>query len=417
MASFLDDLREENKKKGLFASNTISISYPLGFPVLDQQLGAVYIRKMPDGSITRDVHIGIPAGTFTIFTGQTSSGKTTAAIQAACNIVEPFGELGTVIHRDGEKSTGYDRVQAVSGWDEEKIKQCYSIERENSTWENVLSEIISISEMKEAKGEEMMYNTGQYDIWGNEYKYYVPTVIIIDSLLKFMSEKEAADTIQGLTAGGRGAIYNGTFFRNSLEYMYKYNINVFVINHMDDAMPDMMGRQKKKQMTFMPGGKYMSGGHKVKLLTSSMIYFIPHDRKDDIKTEAENGWNGVPTEAYVIKSRTSKGGFSAMLEFVQESGFDNVLTLMHFAMDNGLIVGRNPSCYFEAMPEVKFDTRKMMIELSTKPELTRALFEACKEPLMKLIPVVDTSDETNHMRSNKGKMEIKQMMRDIFTAN
>ena len=82
MASFLDELRAENEKKGLFTSNAISISYPLGFPILDQKLGAIYVRTMEDGSIIRDVQIGVPAGSFTIFSGQTSSGKTTAAIQA-----------------------------------------------------------------------------------------------------------------------------------------------------------------------------------------------------------------------------------------------------------------------------------------------------------------------------------------------
>ena len=49
--------------------------------------------------------------------------------------------------------------------------------------------------------------------------------------MKFMSANEATDMINGLTSGGRGAIYAGTFFRNALEYMGRYNINVFVINH------------------------------------------------------------------------------------------------------------------------------------------------------------------------------------------
>lgn len=415
MASFLKRLEQTNAKKGLFTSNEISISYPMGFPLLDQQLGAVYIRSGVDGTIYRDVHIGIPAGTFTIFCGQTSSGKTTAAIQAGCNIVEPFGDKGAVIHRDGERSTNYDRVQSVSGWNKEMIANSYKIERENNTWENVLEEIVAIAADKEAAGEEMMYNTGQYDIWGNEYKYYIPTVMIIDSLTKFMSKNEATDMINGLTSGGRGAIYSGTFFRNALEYMGKYNINVFVINHIDDAMPDMRGMQKPKQMTFMPTGKYMPGGHKTKLLTSSIIYFRPIAKKDEIKTEEENGWNGVPTEAYVIKSRTSRGGFSVTLEFIQESGFDARLTLMRYAKEHNLIQGRNPSCYFAAMPEVKFDTRQFLNELGRNPEISLALFRECRQPLMDMIPVVDISNENDQIRGAKTKLDVKDMMRNMFS--
>ncbi len=417
MASALHDIKVANEKKGLFTSNIVSISYPLGFPLLDEKLGAVYIRKLPDGTIYRDVHKGVPAGTFTIFCGQTSSGKTSAAIQAAANIVEPFGDLAYVIHRDGEKSTSYDRVKVLTGWSEQKIADCYNIERENSTWENVLAEIIEVSEQKKAGGDRFLYNTGQYDIWGNEYKYYVPTVVIIDSLMKFTSEKEAQDVINGLTSGGRTAIYNGMFFRNALEYMYKYNINVFVISHLDDAMPDMRGMPKPKQMTFMPNGKYMAGGAKSKLLTSSIIYFRPHTTKDDIKTEEVNGWNGVPTEAYVIKSRTSKGGFSCMMEFIQEEGFDSKLTLFDFAKDSGLILGRNPSCYFGSMPDVKFDTRIMAKEFRERPEIVAALFRECKEPLMNLIPVIDTTKESELAENNAtGKLQEKELIRSILNG-
>ena len=249
----------------------------------------------------------------------------------------------------------------------------------------------------------------------NEYKYYIPTVIIVDSLGKFLSKNEATDMINGLTSGSRGAIYSGNFFRNALEYMYKYNINVFVINHIDDAMPDMRGMQKPKQMTFMPNGKYLSGGHKTKLYTSSIIYFKPMTSKDDIKTEEENGWNGVPTSAYVIKSRTSKGGFQVTLEFVQESGFDARLTLMRYAKEKGLIQGRNPKCYFAAMPDVKFDTRCFLKELQNNPEISIALFRECREPLFEMIPTVDISDENDAIRGAQGKLDTRKLMREMFT--
>lgn len=415
MASFLDELRAENEKKGLFTSNAISISYPLGFPILDQKLGAIYVRTMEDGSIIRDVQIGVPAGSFTIFSGQTSSGKTTAAIQAATNIVEPFGERGLVIHRDAEKSTSEDRVMTISGWTLQQMKTSYSLEKENNTWEHLLTEINAIGKRKEAAGKDMMYNTGHRNIYGREIWHYVPTVIIADSLTKFVSEKEAIDIIAGLTGGGRSAIYNGIFFRNALEPMYKYNINVIVIAHLDDAMPEMNGRPKAKQMTFMPNGKYMSGGHKTRLLSSSIINFRPIATKDEIKTEEENGWNGVPTEMYVIKSRTSMGGFSVIGEFIQEAGFDSRLTLMRFARERGIIAGRNPGCYFTEMPDVKFDTRCIMKELAEKPQLTRALFTGCRPLLEQLIPVVDTSNEDDLIRGSKGKVEARNLMREMFT--
>lgn len=413
MASFLEELQQEHEKDGLFHSSEISVSYPLGFPILDQQLGAIYVRRLPDGTEYRDIQLGIPAGTFTIFSGQTSSGKTAAAVKAACNIVLPFGELSSVIHRDGEKSTGYPRVQALSGWTADMIKRSYVIERDNCTWENVLTEIVSVAQKKEAAGDLYKYNSGHYDIWGKEYVHYVPTVIIVDSLSKFMSQNEATDMINGLMSSGRGTIYTGMFFRNALEYMNKYNINVFIINHMDDAMPTPQGHQKPKQFTFMPNGKYMGGGHKSKLLTSSILYFQPLTTKDDIHTAEVHGWNGVPTMISVLKSRTSIGGFAAKLEFIQETGFDERLSLMNFAKEKGLILGRNPRCYFEAMPDVKFDTRIFLKELNSNQEIERALFAGCKHPLQELIPVIDL-DADDNLASANTRARVRDLMAEMY---
>lgn len=413
MASFLEELQAEHEKDGLFHSSEISISYPMGFPILDQQLGAIYIRKKPDGTEYRDVQIGIPAGTFTIFSGQTSSGKTAAAIKAASNIVLPFGELSSVIHRDGEKSTGYPRVQAINGWSADMIKKSYVIERENCTWENVLSEIVEVANKKEASGNLYKYNTGHYDIWGNEYVHYTPTVIIVDSLSKFLSENEATDMINGLMSSGRGTIYTGMFFRNSLEYMNKYNINVFIINHMDDAMPTAQGRPKPKQFTFMPTGKYMGGGHKSKLFTSSILYFQPLTGKDDIHTAEVHGWNGVPTMISVLKSRTSIGGFAAKQEFIQETGFDERLSLLNFAKEKNLIQGRNPRCYFEAMPDVKFDTRIFLKELNNNQDIERALFMGCKPHLTELIPVINM-DTDDSLGSTATRARVRNLMTEMY---
>ena len=103
-----------------------------------------------------------------------------------------------------------------------------------------------------------------------------------------------------------------------------------------------------------------------------------------------------------------------MLEFVQESGFDQTITLLRFAMNHGLIKGRNPSSYFESNPDVKFDTRYIVKELTEKPEILRALIEACREPLKELIPIVDTSNDNDFVRGSKRKLEVKQLMRDML---
>lgn len=415
MGSFLDDLVATNAKKGIFGNgNIVSISYPIGFPILDQQLGAKYIRKKEDGTIITDVHVGIPAGTITMFCGQSQSGKTTAAVQAGSYIVEPFGDDSAVIHRDAEKGTSYDRIQVLNGWSKDKIKNCYRLIRDNNTWENVLDQIIAIGDQKESDQERFTYHTGQYDLWGNEFIYYKPTVIIMDSISKFYSQNEKLEEVPKLMASGREAIYRGNFLRNALEYLDRYNINLFIINHISEAMPNSNGLPKPKDLPHMPNGKTISGGEKLRLYTSSIIGFKPKNDKNSKKSEDAEGWNGTLVDAHIIKSRTSRGGFDVSMEFIEEAGFDPRLTLALFAKDKNLIKGVNPNRYFEENPDIKFDTRKFLIEVNERPEILQALFKACKPELDRIIPVVDTTNSSDTIIGAKSKIDYKTTMREML---
>lgn len=414
--SLLDELEEENKKSGLFSSKIVNVSYMTGNPVLDQQLGAIYRMHQPDGTIKEDVQIGVPAGTITMILGETSTGKTTFAEQMAWTIVEPFGDDAVVIHKDAEKAATYERVAAVTGADIEDIQKRYRIIQDGNTWEEVLQIAVEVAKKKEEDKSRYMYDTGKVDFYGNPLTYYIPTVILMDSLMKFTSANEDIDSISGLTSASREAIYRGKFFRNVLEYTKKYNINILVVHHTSDEMPALPGSPRKgKQMTFIPTGKTITGGDKVKLYTTSMILLQPINSKDEIKTEDENGYNGLPMKALVVKSRSSKGGTVAILEFIQEAGYDMRLTLLNFAKSKGLIGGRNPRSYIIPYNDVTFDTRSFMTELANNPEIYRTLVKACKPELDKLIPVMDTDDEGNPVLSKKVKQDCRNMMRELYS--
>jgi len=414
MALF-DELIEENKKSGLFDSNNIAISYMTGNPVLDQQLGATYVRKRPDGEIVYDTQVGVPAGTITMVLGETSTGKTTFAEQMAWSIVEPFGEDSTVHHFDAERAAVYDRIVAVTGANVEDIRKRWRI-FDFSTWEKVLAQIIEIARKKEGDKKRFMYDTKKIDLFGEPIIYYIPTVIILDSLMKFTSEHEDTTELSGLTSASREAIYRGKFFRNVLEYTKKYNINIIVVHHTSDEMPALPGSPRKgKQMTFIPTGKMITGGDKPKLYTTSMILLQPINSKDEIKTEDENGYNGLPMKALVVKSRSSRGGTVAILEFIQEAGYDMRLTLLNFAKSKGLLMGRNPKTYLEEFPDVTFDTRHFIRELAERPEIYRALVRACKPELDKLIPVIDTCNDSDPVLSKTVKQDCRNIMRELYS--
>lgn len=412
----LQELEEENKKSGLFGDHdSVILSYPLGFPILDHQLGAIYRYRDSNGDIKEFKQLGVQAGTITMFVGPSQSGKSTAAEQAAWNIIEPFGDDSIILHADVEKSANPYRINAILGVQPYEFNTRYKILPDTNTWEKLLDQLIAITKKKESDPKRFMYDTGEIDETGKPIMYYIPTVMIIDSLMAVTSEKEDTDTISGLTSGGREAIPRGKFFRNALRYTLKYNINIFIINHYDDEMPQIGSFVPKgKELTFIPTGKIIPGGKKTKYYTNAIILFQPSGSKEDRRTVDVNGYDGIPVKTLIIKSRTSAGGLVGLQEFIQEGGFDPRLTVMNLAKQQGVISGRNPNCYFSCNPDVKFDTRCFISEIAREPEIIRTLYKEMRPHLDGLIPIIDTTNEDNVITGEKAKKENRNYMREFL---
>lgn len=418
MPNILNELETEYKKGGLYNNQQeIPISFRLGFPILDENLGGKYIRQNPDGTEYTTVRVGVPAGTITQIGGASSTGKTTAAIQMAWNIVEPFGEEAQVIHIDEESATQYDRVAMVTGASMESIRAKYRIVKPPNTWESILDLVQKVCEKKEQLGPAARFNTHVRDFQGNEIEYFVPTVLLVDSVMAITSEAENTSEISGLTSAGRETIYRNKFLRNVIKLLGRYDINVLFINHTANDMDLGKPGGGSKQFTFIETGKKLPGGDKLQAWSTSIIIFKPVNSKDQIKHEEDAGYNGLPCRAMVVKSRSSIGGTIATQEFSQEYGYDPKLTLMNFAKERGLIAGRNPKCYFTCNPDVTFDTRIFLKEMAQNPEIMVTLAKVCKPELDKLIPVFDLTerdDDTNPISSGKVRREFRDILRNMY---
>ena len=200
----LSELREENKKSGLFDTVDLGFSYRLGVPVLDQNLGYRQLIKV-DGEVIEQVQVGVPAGTLTIFAGPPSSGKTTQAIQSAWNIVAPFGEDATVEHYDKERAMTLQRVKSLTGAANEDLRERYHLDNNDITFEGILERLSLIGSKKESDPERFKYNTGFKDIYGKDIIHYIPTVVIVDSLMGVTSRDEKSDEMDGSTDAMRRA--------------------------------------------------------------------------------------------------------------------------------------------------------------------------------------------------------------------
>ena len=412
--SILKELEQEHVKSGLFSSDDMGFSYPLGFPILDQQLGFVQNITLKDGSIYEQLRLGVPAGTFTQFIGPSSSGKTAAAIQAAWNIVEPYGEDAVVLHFDAEIATEPQRILDLTGIDVPTYDSRYKLFKDQSkmTFEATLKIINEFCKKKESNKENYMYNTGFKDIHGDDIYHFIPTAVIIDSQMRIVPESVNMEEMSGMTEAARNAIQRGNWYRNLLALANKYNINFIVVNHLGNDM-DMAGKgAKAKQLTFIPTGKNVPGGDKAVYYTSSFVLFQPVNSKDGIKHEETEGYNGLPVRASVCKSRSGAGGHTATLEFIQEAGFDPKLTLLNFAREKGMISGRNPKCYFTNYPDVTFDTRVFLKEMTENPEIIRTLFKECKPELRNLLRKPADADDL--LRGSNTKLDTRNMMRELL---
>lgn len=413
MSQIFTELEQEYKKSGLFNSGDIPLSYSLGFPILDENLGGHYIYQLPDGTIQESIRVGVPAASITQFGGNSSTGKTTACIQAAINITEWFGDDTDVIHIDEEHATTFERVVSTTGVSFDWVRNNYHIYQENNNFDEILDRVNKVCEKKEQHKDTFMYNTGVRDIYGKEFVYYKPTVLILDSIMKIVSANEDVDKISGGTSGGREVVARNKFLRNLLIKMGKYNINTFIINHTANDMDMGSPGGGTKQFTFIDTGKKLPGGDKLQAWSTSVIIFKPVNSKDKIKHSEIEGYNGLPINAMVVKSRSSIGGTIARQEFSQEYGFNPILTLINFASDKGLIKGINPNRYFESNTDVKFDTRKFVKEVEERPELVDALLDATRPELDKLIPTFDLreTDSMNPLTSAKGRASIRDRLR------
>ena len=247
--SLLDRLRETDKK-GLFTPSCTSVSYPTGFATFDYKNG-YNVTVMDDDENVLDMYpsIGIRGGTFVTVVGKSSTAKSTFLIQSAYNMVKDI-DNAFVIHIDLEQSTSYTRVKAVTKATQIKLKEKYIIRQEKNYIEDIYDMIIEIAKKKELYREEYTYDTGLLDEFGNKITYYVPNVIIIDSI-PTLASIEASDAIEGGTYSNRVAKVIAQFYKRLMPIIKQYNITVVAVNHLNVKMEMNAFQKTQAQVMYM----------------------------------------------------------------------------------------------------------------------------------------------------------------------
>lgn len=375
----MNDASKGKKADDYFNCNASVISYSTGFPVLDYYLGykvnvfnenGEYVESYPS--------LGITAGSLALFIGKPSTSKTATAIKIASNIIRPF-DNGTIIHFDLEQAMNYSRIQALTRFDMQSMREGkYILRQEKTTLEDMKATIMRLYHEKMDNGDKYKYNTGKKNEFGEEIILHEPSVIIIDSIASITMEMpdgstkslEKAEEVSSQTDRMRLTGEIGRFFNELMPYIRAANITVIAINQIK-VNPGMGIIKNPAEILGLRPDEAIPGGRAPLYLAHILLRF--KSEASGKYDASEDGFDGFLTSVDIIKSRVSSSNKSVRLIYDKNTGVDMVRSTVEFAKDLGLVGGNRNGYYFINNKDEKFTLHDMPSDFSKNPKLFKIM--------------------------------------------
>lgn len=372
------------------------VLYPTGFLPFDFLNGyRVHVK-----SDTQDFWynaVGIVDGSSVSLAGRSGSGKTTAAIQMAANIVRPFPEA-TIFFDDIEGGSNATRRELLTHFTPEEAEQRIIYRNTAVSAENFYKRIASIYEIKMNNRADFEYDTGKLDSRGNKIYKLIPTVYILDSLAMLTPEKlTEEEELSGQMSTTATAKTNTAVFKRIVPKLKAANIILFTINHINDKIEVNAFTHTKSQVSFLKPGETLPGGKAALYLANNLI------RVDDgakLKETDGLGINGKIVDFEIIKSRTNAAGRSVPMVFNFTNGFDDILSLFMFLKSTGAII-TGATCYLRGHEDMKFRQRDFKNKLFNDPEFAKAFNEVARAELETLLGNPEVEEQKNITQPNQ----------------
>lgn len=372
------------------------VLYPTGFLPFDFLNGyRVHVK-----SDTEDFWynaVGIVDGSSVSLAGRSGSGKTTAAIQMAANIVRPFPEA-TIFFDDIEGGSNATRRELLTHFTPEECQQRIIYRNTAVSAENFYKRIASIYEIKMNNRADFEYDTGKLDSQGNKIYKLIPTVYILDSLAMLTPEKlTEEEELSGQMSTTATAKTNTAVFKRIVPKLKAANIILFTINHINDKIEVNSFTHTKSQVSFLKPGETLPGGKAALYLANNLI------RVDDgakLKETDGLGINGKIVDFEIIKSRTNAAGRSVPMVFDFTNGFDDILSLFMFLKSTGAII-TGATCYLRGHEDMKFRQRDFKNKLFNDPEFAKAFNEVARAELETLLGNPEVEEQKNITQPNQ----------------
>lgn len=372
------------------------VLYPTGFLPFDFLNGyRVHVK-----SDTQDFWynaVGIVDGSSVSLAGRSGSGKTTAAIQMAANIVRPFPDA-TIFFDDIEGGSNATRRELLTHFTPEEAEQRIIYRNTAVSAENFYKRIASIYEIKMNNRADFEYDTGKLDSRGNKIYKLIPTVYILDSLAMLTPEKlTEEEELSGQMSTTATAKTNTAVFKRIVPKLKAANIILFTINHINDKIEVNAFTHTKSQVSFLKPGETLPGGKAALYLANNLI------RVDDgakLKETDGLGINGKIVDFEIIKSRTNAAGRSVPMVFDFTNGFDDILSLFMFLKSTGAII-TGATCYLRGHEDMKFRQRDFKNKLFNDPEFAKVFNEVARAELETLLGNPEVEEQKNITQPNQ----------------
>ena len=410
--SLFDQITGEIKKSGTAKTKEYTTTYETGIKALDNN-NAIYEAS------TNTYRKGIDAGTLTLFIGQSGSGKTTAALNIAGNIVRPIKDA-IVIHLDFERASKDSRVQSMLKFSDDEMKTKYKRYDSEISSEKFYALCKIIHKSKMVAYDEIKQDTGVKDENGKPFYELPPTIIILDSIATMYSDgTNAEEEMAGQMSTTAEAKLNNQIIKRLVasSILEQANIMIFAINHITTKIDINPMQKTPSALNYLKPNESLPGGSSFPFLANFLVKFTAKDKFDpnaSSSTAKKYGIKGFLSEVTIIKSRTSESGRTFNLAFSQVEGFLDDISSMMYHEQEGLLEGTNRGYFIPTCPDTKF-TAKTLHTIYSDPDNAefRAKFdEYVNKYYVNIIPR-STKDKIRFDKTGK-RYELYDVVEDIW---
>lgn len=409
-------LAARKSKKTNDMNVTTPVAYSTGFMPLDYLNGQrIQIFDENDNVIKEYDSVGFVEGTMVTIIADPGLGKTTAAIQFAADIASRF-DGSFVVHEDIEQASHINRVRNITykspGW----IRNHYAIYQDTHT-ENIIDRFIDHAKMKLNNRKEFEYDTGLQDMYGNKIIRLKPTAVIIDSLAMMRSEevsfsddgknKDDIEQVSSNMFAARVAKFNSEMFRQILPYAKKANIILFVINQINRKINTGFVPQAR-DLVGLGENETIGGGRASLYLANNLLRF---KNKGQLKQDKDYGINGHIVEATFYKSRTNASNVPCELIFDKQNGFSPVLTLLHFAFNNNLVIKKGNKYVLPGHEDDPFSKKTFISTVAKNPRMLNTLYDICLPYSQKFL-LLGTNENMDEPDQDSGNFSLSDLFDD-----